>query len=150
MLGYDCLRILRSVWKHKRGMIDLEDILFGMGSGIFLFVHYFRDNNGILRAYLLAAVILGILAWKCSLSPYFVGGSSFLLEKCRKILGIPVRKVRIFVKWLKFWMTGVRIRLNTRMKRLIRRIGHNRGVKNEKEKKHRKKEKSGKKNRHAD
>lgn len=144
MLGYDCLRILRSVWKHKRGMIDFEDILFGIGSGVFLFVHYFQDNNGILRAYLLAAVILGILAWKCSVSPYFVKGGSFLLKKCRQILGIPVRKVRILVKRLKFCITRVRIRLNTRM------IGHCWGVKHEKEKKHRKKEKSGKKNQRTD
>lgn len=150
MIGYDCLRILRSVWLHKRGMIDLEDILFGIGSGIFLFVHYFQDNNGILRAYLLVAVILGIFAWKCSISPFFVKGSTFLLIKCRKILGIPVRKVRIFVKRLKFCMAGFRIRLNIRMKGLTQRIGLSRGVKNEKEKKHRKKEKSGKKNQRAD
>ena len=143
MLGYDCLRVLRSVWHHKRRMIDLEDILFGIGSGIFLFVQYFQDNHGILRVHLLAAVILGILAWNGSFSPYFVRGSSFLLKKCRRILEIPVRIVRIFVKRLKFWVAGVRIRLSTRKKGLIRRIGHKRGVKNEKEEKHRKKKKGG-------
>lgn len=71
-LIYDCLRILRSTIPHKDRMIAVEDLLFWIGSSIFLFSHFFQDNFGVLRGYLFLGAVLGSIAWKFSLGNLFV------------------------------------------------------------------------------
>ena len=93
---YDCLRIFRNVIPHRPWAAALEDLLFGTGSGIWLCVQVFRANSGALRGYFLVGMVLGIAAWHFSLSGIFV-------EKLTAILRVPIKKILILLKWLKFY-----------------------------------------------
>lgn len=116
LILYDCLRILRRVFRHSSGMVAFEDLVFWIGSGFFLFSRIYQENSGALRAYLFVGAAVGVLAWHYSLSSYFVIFLSKWLRKIKEIIEIPMRKVLILVKRLKFWAVGVRISLYTRMK----------------------------------
>lgn len=106
---YDCLRILRKVFLHSKIMAGAEDLLFWIGSSLFVFSGFFRENAGVLRGYLLAGVGAGALAWHFSLSRYFVRYVGGILKKGKEILGIPLRKAVILAKRLKFYISRCRI-----------------------------------------
>lgn len=116
LMVYDCLRILRRVFAHSSGAVAVEDLVFWLGSSVFLFTSFFRENSGILRAYLFVGVAVGIAAWHFSLSRYFVKYVSVILIKIKGIIEIPVQKVLILAKRLKFWTVRCRISLYTRSK----------------------------------
>lgn len=132
---YDCLRILRRVFRHSVGMVAFEDLLFWSGSSLFLFSRFFRENSGVLRSYMFAGVAAGILAWYFSLSPFFVAFTSGWMRKFKE-------KILILVKRLKFWMVRCRISLDMRRRsRKRRKKNPDRGEKNGKKKELQKKKK---------
>lgn len=145
LMVYDCLRILRRVIPHSSGMIAVEDLIFWVGSSLFLFSSFFRENSGILRGYLFAGVVSGVAAWHFSLSRYFVIYISAVLIKIKQILKIPVQKVLILVKRLKFWLGRCRISLYTRRKAVCdtwkQRVKTDRGAEHGKKENRRKKKK---------
>lgn len=106
---YDCLRILRKVFPHSSAVTGMEDLLFWIGSSLFLFSEFFRENAGVLRGYLFTGVAAGALAWHFSLSRYFVRYTGWILLKGKELLGIPLRKAVILVKRLKFCISRCRI-----------------------------------------
>ena len=114
---YDCLRIFRNVIPHRPWAAALEDLLFGTGSGIWLCVQVFRANSGALRGYFLVGMVLGIAAWHFSLSGIFV-------EKLTAILRVPIKKILILLKWLKFYARRGRISLYRLVKTVIQKIGN--------------------------
>lgn len=81
---YDCLRILRQLSKHPAVLLCAEDVLYWLGSGLYLFRGFYRDNDGIIRGYILAGVLLGMLAWHFTVSGFFVS----ILIKRLKLWGI--------------------------------------------------------------
>jgi spore cortex biosynthesis protein YabQ len=106
---YDGLRIWRRVIEHGNKGIAFEDLLFWIGSSLFLFSRFYRENEGVLRAYLFAGTAAGVLAWHYSLSTMFVEWLSGLLNKVKKILLIPAGKILILGKRLKLWARRVKI-----------------------------------------
>ncbi len=121
-LVYDCLRILRKLFPHKGWLVSLEDMLFWLGTAVFLCVLLFQENSGALRIYLAGCVILGAAAWQKSLGPLFVRVFSFVLGKIRdflcKILRIPLgifhKTTHYLAKRLKFLKSRVRMILSVR------------------------------------
>ena len=129
LMIYDCLRILRRVFKHSDIIVAVEDLIFWTGSALFLFV----------------GTIVGAAAWYFSLSRYFVKYVSMLLIKLKRIFMIPVQKTLILVKRLKFWEVRCKLSLNTRRKAVCRKwkqkAERNRGADYEKKENRRKTEK---------
>ena len=70
-----------------------------------------------LRGYFLVGVVLGIAAWHFSLSGIFV-------EKLTAILRVPIKKILILLKWLKFYARRGRISLYRLVKTVIQKIGN--------------------------
>ena len=60
-LVYTVLRVLRRIVKHNLFWISVEDLLFWIGTGIFLFVRIYQTENGIIRWYFVAGVLFGAL-----------------------------------------------------------------------------------------
>lgn len=141
---YDCLRIWRNVVPHSQGVITMEDLLYWTGSSLFLFSRFFRENSGALRAYLFMGTGAGALAWYLSFSSYFVNGLSRVFCKLCEKGKIPVRKLLILSKRLKFWLKRCNIILYERVSpRRKPSDDRNMGVKNGK-KERKKKEHKGK------
>lgn len=55
---YRCLSCFREIVHHTRWMIELEDLLFWIGTAVFLFVQIYHISNGEIRWY----IILGLAA----------------------------------------------------------------------------------------
>lgn len=134
MITYDCLRILRRIFRHSVGVVAFEDLVFWIGSALFLFSRFFCENSGVLRTYMFVGTAVGILAWHFSLSSFFVRFTSGWMGKIK-------RKILIWVKWLKFWIMRCRISLDKRRCRRKQREKPDKGEKHGKEEQRQKKEK---------
>ena len=61
---YQVLIQIRKLIRHSIVMLNLEDFLFWMGTGIYLFRQMYRTTHGTIRWFFLLGVILGsVSAW---------------------------------------------------------------------------------------
>ena len=97
-LVYDFLRIIRRLLPHGTVWTALEDILFWAGSAVTVFAMLYRENDGYLRGFSIGGVVLGMVLYSVTLSPFVVKGSVFLLEK---ILYFLLRPLLCFFKLMK-------------------------------------------------
>ena len=58
-LVYCFLRVLRRIIKHNLFFISLEDLMFWIWTGIYLFVQMFKTCDGNIRWYFVIGVLLG-------------------------------------------------------------------------------------------
>ena len=58
-LVYALIRVMRRLWKHNLFFISLEDLIFWIGTGIYLFVRIYQTSDGIIRWYFVIGVLLG-------------------------------------------------------------------------------------------
>lgn len=58
-LAYSVIRVVRRLWKHNLFFVSLEDLIFWIGTGIYLFVRIYQTSNGIIRWYFVIGVLLG-------------------------------------------------------------------------------------------
>lgn len=58
-LAYSVIRVVRRLWKHNLFFVSLEDLIFWIGTGIFLFVRIYQTSDGIIRWYFVIGVLLG-------------------------------------------------------------------------------------------
>lgn len=86
---YDGLQILRKLFPHGNGWISAEDLIFWSGSGLYVFCRIYQENDGIVRFYVFAGVLLGCFLWKATAENIFVTISLKILE--------------LLVKFLVFW-----------------------------------------------
>ena len=60
---YDILRWFRGIIKHNKIVETIEDLLYGICTGFRIFVVIYKYNDGILRAFLIIAIALGICGY---------------------------------------------------------------------------------------
>lgn len=60
-LIYSAIRIFRRILKHNLLFISLEDLLFWIWTGLYLFWGMFQTSDGNIRWYYIAGVVFGIL-----------------------------------------------------------------------------------------
>ena len=58
-LGYCVLRIFRRLVGHNLFWISVEDFIFWMGTGLYLFVTIYQTSSGNIRWYFVVGVLLG-------------------------------------------------------------------------------------------
>ena len=51
ILAFDLFRILRRLIPHRTGMVAVEDMLYCIGSAIFIFIMLCRENDGAIRGF---------------------------------------------------------------------------------------------------
>ena len=69
---FDLFRILRQSFKTPDIITYIEDIIFGILTGIFLIFMIFVFSNGELRFYIFFALILGLSIYLLTISKYFI------------------------------------------------------------------------------
>lgn len=93
---YDCLRILRRVFIHRKIlMLAVEDIIFWMLSGFAMFHVIFLVNDGIIRSFALLGFLLGGAMYQYTVSYYLVKYISKVLLLFRRTLVKILRKLLI-------------------------------------------------------
>lgn len=86
MLVYDALRISRRVFRRNIVIVGIEDIVFWIISGVYIFYMMYDFNGGNMRLNAFIFVALGILLYKVSISRYIVKYFSLILLKIKNIV----------------------------------------------------------------
>ncbi len=98
---YDLLRIIRNVIKNNRFWLAVEDILYWILCGILIFQMMYKHNDGIIRAFSILGMFIGMLVYQSIFSEFIVINMSLLLKK---ILALLLRGLFLFLRpliWLK-------------------------------------------------
>lgn len=87
MLSYDILRIFRRIVSHGTFFLGLEDVIYWLACSLVVFAMLYRENDGLLRWFVLAGIALGMLAENHFLSPHIVRLSSRVIKKVLHVFG---------------------------------------------------------------
>lgn len=90
MVSYDCLRLFRLLIPHGNFWIGIEDFAYWLYSAVMTFSLLFRENDGILRGYIIACVFLGMFLYDRIVSQSVFG----LLKKVRRWITIKIRHLK--------------------------------------------------------
>ncbi len=60
-LVYQCIRCFRRIVAHQLTAINVEDIIFWIGSAVYMFVQIYHTSDGSIRWYFLLGVALGVV-----------------------------------------------------------------------------------------
>lgn len=68
-LTYQCIRCFRRIVAHRLAAIGAEDMIFWMGSAVYMFVQIYHTSDGSVRWYFVLGIVLGavvssIILWK--------------------------------------------------------------------------------------
>ena len=63
-LVYQCIRCFRRIVSHTLAAIGAEDLIFWLGSAVYMFVQIYHTSDGSIRWYFILGVGLGVsLMW---------------------------------------------------------------------------------------
>lgn len=91
MLSYDILRIFRQIIVHGTFFLGVEDVIYWLACALVVFAMLYRENDGLLRWFVLAGIALGMLVENHFLSPHIVRLSSKLIKKFLSFFGKAVK-----------------------------------------------------------
>ena len=105
MLLYDVFRIFRQIVKHGTFFLAVEDVLYWLLCAVGVFAMLYRENEGLLRWFVVGGVALGMLFENSLISPWvirlFVKVIRAFLKVFGKFCGVfrkPAKKVHSFSK----------------------------------------------------
>ena len=109
-ISYDVLRIFRRVVSHKNFVVYIEDYLFWVVWGVILFALIFNYNDGNMRGYVFAAVVIGGVLYLKSFSPFLVKYVSLILGNILTfVLKKPLKAVKmVIMKLVKRAVKGIK------------------------------------------
>ena len=85
-LIYQCIRCFRRIVSHTLAAIGVEDLIFWLGSAVYLFVQIYHTSDGSIRWYFILGVALGVI-----LMSVFLNKEEKL---CKKIYGHKEKDLR--------------------------------------------------------
>ena len=83
---FDLFRILRKAFNTSDLITYIEDIIFGILTGIFLIFMLFIFNNGQLRFYIFLAIIIGLTIYIITISKYFIKINVKIIVTTKKVV----------------------------------------------------------------
>lgn len=75
-LAYQCIRCFRRIVEHDLAAVSLEDMIFWLGSAVYMFVQIYHTSDGSIRWYFILGVALGVV-----LMSAFLGGLEKMYKK---------------------------------------------------------------------
>ncbi|WP_099469578.1 spore cortex biosynthesis protein YabQ [Konateibacter massiliensis] len=110
---YDVLRIFRRIVKHGVFAVGLEDFLYWVGSGFFVFHIIYIRNDGVIRGFAILAIVLGMLLYNVTVSRLIVKYISLVLKTILDIILFPIKWIlKKCSNILKKYYKAVKIRLS--------------------------------------
>ena len=98
---FDIFRVLRRSFKTPDLVTYIEDVIFGVLTGVFLIIMLFVLNNGELRFYIFIAIILGLAIYFLTISKFFIKINLKILTTIKKsilkILSIIFYPINVYV-----------------------------------------------------
>ena len=97
---YDLLRIFRRVISHGNFWIGVEDLLFWIWTSLWIFSVLYRENDGSFRMYTILAMVLGMIVYHKTISEPMVKLCGKVLNKIVFWIGIPIKRIKIYISFL--------------------------------------------------
>lgn len=104
---YDCLRIFRRVIKHNKLWAGVEDILYWIVSAVLIFRIMYRINDGSIRGFAIAGVLIGMTLYHYSISEFVVHSMTWAIykgiqvgEKVFRVIMKPIVWLARHFRWL--------------------------------------------------
>lgn len=60
-LAYRCISCFRQIVRHKHIVIEAEDLIFWLGSAVYLFVQIYHTSDGSIRWYFILGIVSGVI-----------------------------------------------------------------------------------------
>lgn len=98
---FDIFRILRKTIKTSDIVTNIEDILFGIITGIIILISIFLFNNGELRLYIFLGIIMGITLYMIFISKYFIKINVVIINFIKKIIILTTKPFICLFKFIK-------------------------------------------------
>ncbi len=98
---FDIFRILRRTFKTSDIITNIEDVLFGIFTGITILFSIFFFNNGQLRFYIFIGIIIGIVFYMLFFSKYFININMIIINSIKKFIVLLIKPIKIIYKFLK-------------------------------------------------
>lgn len=102
---FDIFRILRKTFKTSDFITYIEDIIFGIITGIFLIFMVFVVSSGEIRFYMFFALLLGLTTYMLTISKYFIRLNVTVLKFIKmiiyKILSVILYPIKIVVNLIR-------------------------------------------------
>lgn len=102
---FDIFRVLRRSFKTPDLVTYIEDVIFGVLTGVFLIIMLFVLNNGELRFYIFIAITLGLAIYFLTISKFFIKINVKILTTIKKsilkILSIIFYPINMLLNFLK-------------------------------------------------
>lgn len=99
---YDIIRVFRKVITRGTVIVAIEDIVVMFVAAIITFNMIYKNNNGIIRSYIIIGILLGITLYLVSISRFIVNIPSkyirMVLQKLLKAFKMITSKIKIEVK----------------------------------------------------
>ncbi len=92
MMCYDILRVFRLFIRHSSFWMGTEDFLYWIYAGITSFLLLYQENDGNIRAYMIAGIFVGMVAYDRLFSQIYIK----LLKKA--------------IEWIRMKLSGYRVR----------------------------------------
>ena len=92
-MAYDVLLIVRKVVHHKHIWVSIEDVLFWIMCGFYVFGLLFRENSGTPRGFAIFSVIVGMLM-------YHLGPSKLLVPVLSKGLRMVLNGISTIIHFI--------------------------------------------------
>lgn len=85
---FDIFRILRKSFKTPDTVTYIEDVIFGILSGLLILFSIMKFNNGELRVYIFLGIILGLILYLLIFSKIFISISVYIINLLKKVFNI--------------------------------------------------------------
>ena len=83
---YDILRVVRRIFPHGILWISVEDLIFWVLAAVLFFLQLCRDNNGIIRFFILLGMVVGAWCYNRILGRRLMGWLTKIIFSIKKQL----------------------------------------------------------------
>lgn len=87
MIVYDCLRVFRILCPHRTVWVGVEDMLYWIYTSLMVFTLLYRENDGVVRSYVVVAIFLGMMLYQHLISKKFLNYLKKMIKYLRMKLG---------------------------------------------------------------
>ena len=124
LIIYDVLKILRSIIKHNKLIVIIQDIIFWVLCSVFVFSMMYKKNDGTIRAFIIMGMIAGMSLYNFFISEGFTGIVLKIYEKITQPIRNLIKVLKSIIKKhfiaLKYKVKWVRIIIYKKLKEIKR------------------------------
>lgn len=116
---YDIIRIFRRLIKHNNIFIAIEDLIFWVLSSLFIFIMMYQENDGVIRAFSIIGMIIGMVLYHFLISNIFITVSLKIIKFLFSPIVFVINWVKRILKFILRKVNGITHILLLRLKKII-------------------------------